>query len=46
MSEIKNILIPGGLGYVGSHTIIHIIQQTKANVVIINRLESCFDDVL
>lgn len=46
MHEIRNILVPGGLGFVGSHTVIHIIEQTNANVVIINRQQTTFDDVL
>ena len=46
MSNIKNLLIPGGLGFIGSHTVVHIIEQTSASVVIVDDLSNCFDDVL
>lgn len=46
MSNIKNMLVPGGLGFIGSHTVVHIIEQTSASVVIIDDLSNCFDDVL
>jgi UDP-glucose 4-epimerase len=45
-ADIRNILIPGGLGFIGSHTIIHIIEQTNASVVIINRQQTSYEDVL
>lgn len=40
------MLVPGGLGFIGSHTVVHIIEQTTAKVVIIDDLSNCFDDVL
>ena len=43
---IKNILVPGGLGFIGSHTIIEIFNRTQANIVIMDNLSNCFDDVL
>ena len=43
---IKNLLVPGGLGFIGSHTLIEIINLTKANVIILDNLSNCFDDVL
>jgi UDP-glucose 4-epimerase len=46
MPNIKNLLVPGGLGFIGSHTVVHIIEQTSANIVIIDDLSNCFDDVL
>jgi UDP-glucose 4-epimerase len=46
MSTIKNMLVPGGLGFIGSHTVVHIIEQTSASVVIVDDLSNCFDDVL
>lgn len=46
MSSIKNLLVPGGLGFVGSHTVVSIIEQTQAKVIIIDDLSNCFDDVL
>jgi UDP-glucose 4-epimerase len=46
MSDIKNLLVPGGLGFIGSHTVVHIIEQTTASVVIIDNMSNCFQDVL
>lgn len=46
MTQIRNMLVPGGLGFIGSHTVVHIIEQTSASVVIIDDLSNCFDDVL
>lgn len=46
MSQIKNLLVPGGLGFIGSHTVVGIIEQTAAKVVIIDDMSNCFDDVL
>jgi UDP-glucose 4-epimerase len=46
MPEIKNLLVPGGLGFIGSHTVIEILTQTKANVIILDDMSNCFDDVL
>ncbi len=46
MTEVKRLLVPGGLGFIGSHTVVHIIQQTQAKVAIIDDLSNCFTDVL
>lgn len=46
MTDIKNMLVPGGLGFIGSHTVVHIIEQTNASVVIIDNMSNCFQDVL
>jgi UDP-glucose 4-epimerase len=46
MSSVRNLLVPGGLGFIGSHTVISIIEQTEASVVIIDDLSNCFPDVL
>lgn len=43
---INNLLVPGGLGFIGSHTVIEIFQRTKANIVIVDDLSNCFTDVL
>lgn len=40
------MLVPGGLGFIGSHTVVHILEQTKANVIIVDDFSNCFDDVL
>ena len=43
---INNLLVPGGLGFIGSHTVIEIFQRTKVNMVIVDDMSNCFDDVL
>ena len=46
MSNIKNLLVPGGLGFIGSNTIVGIIEQTNTNVIIIDDYSNCYEDVL
>lgn len=46
MTTIKRLLVPGGLGFVGSHTIVSILEQTPITVVIVDDISNCFDDVL
>lgn len=43
---INNLLVPGGLGFIGSHTVIEIFKKTKANIIIVDDMSNCFDDVL
>lgn len=43
---IKNLLVPGGLGFIGSHTVLQIFERTKANIIIVDDMSNCFDDVL
>lgn len=42
---MKTLLLPGGLGYIGSHTIIEILQQRKTKIVIIDDYSNCQQDV-
>ena len=46
MNQIRNLLVPGGLGFIGSHTIIEIISKTQAKVLILDDMSNCFEDVL
>jgi UDP-glucose 4-epimerase len=43
---INNLLVPGGLGFIGSHTIIELFQKTKTNIIIVDDMSNCFNDVL
>jgi len=43
---MNSILIPGGLGYVGSHTILDIFLQTDFHIVIVDDLSNCAVSVL
>lgn len=40
------MLVPGGLGFIGSHTVLEILEHTAASVVIVDDLSNCFGDVL
>ncbi len=42
---LKTLLVTGGLGYIGSHTIVEILKSTEIQVIIIDNLSNCFDDV-
>lgn len=38
---MKTLLLPGGLGYIGSHTIIEILQVRKTKIVVIDDYSNC-----
>lgn len=42
----ESILVPGGLGYVGSHTILELFAHTKLKIVIVDDLSNCDSSVL
>jgi UDP-glucose 4-epimerase len=42
----ESILVPGGLGYVGSHTILQLFAQTKMKIIIVDDLSNCDRTVL
>ena len=43
---INNLLVPGGLGFIGSHTIVELFHRTQVNIIIVDDMSNCFDDVL
>lgn len=43
---MKSILLPGGLGYVGSHTILQVFAQTSYKIVIVDDFSNCDQTVL
>jgi UDP-glucose 4-epimerase len=46
MTSFKTLLVPGGLGFIGSHTLIDIIENTDLKTVIIDDMSNCFPDIL
>jgi UDP-glucose 4-epimerase len=46
MPQFKTLLIPGGLGFIGSHTVVEILENTMLKCVIIDDLSNCFPDVM
>lgn len=32
----KNILIPGGIGYIGSHVVVELLLKTNYNLIVID----------
>lgn len=42
---IKNLLVPGGLGFIGSHTVIELFTNTEVKMIIVDDMSNCFDDV-
>lgn len=43
MSEIKNVLVSGGLGYIGSHTICQLVQHNYNPIIVDNLSNSCLE---
>lgn len=46
MPQFKTLLVPGGLGFIGSHTVVEILEHTQLKLVIVDDLSNCFPDVL
>ena len=42
---MKTILVTGGGGYIGSHTVVHLLQK-NFNVVIIDNLCNCKEEIV
>lgn len=43
---MKTILLPGGLGYIGSHTIAEILQKYKIKIIVIDDFSNCRKDII
>lgn len=43
---MKTILFTGGLGYIGSHTIVQLLSVKKVKIVIIDDYSNCHEDVV
>lgn len=42
---IKTVLLPGGLGYIGSHTIAEILDKYTMKIVVIDDFSNCREDI-
>jgi len=40
----KNILIPGGIGYIGSHVVVELLLKTNYNLTIIDNYFNSSED--
>ena len=43
---MKTILLPGGLGYIGTHTIAEIFETSPLRIVIVDNYSNCQSDIL
>lgn len=43
---MKTILLPGGLGYIGTHTIVEILEKHEMKIVVIDDYSNCQKDIL
>ncbi len=44
--NMKTILLPGGLGYIGTHTIVQIFAHHKPKIVVVDDYSNCQKDVV
>ena len=43
---MQTLLLPGGLGYIGTHTIVEILAVRDTRIVIIDDYSNCQQDVI
>lgn len=43
---MKTLLLPGGLGYIGSHIIVEILNVRKVKLVVIDDYSNCQQDIV
>ena len=43
---MQSILVPGGLGFVGSHTVLEIFQNTDFKIIILDDMSNCQENTL
>ena len=43
---IRTLLLPGGLGYIGTHTIVELLAVHKIKLVIIDNFSNCQGDIV
>jgi UDP-glucose 4-epimerase len=46
MPQFKTLMLTGGLGFIGSHTLIEVLENTQLKCVIIDDMSNCYPDVL
>jgi UDP-glucose 4-epimerase len=42
--EVKTVLVCGGAGYIGSHTVLELSRQTKAKIVVLDNLSTGYHE--
>ena len=43
---MKTLLLPGGLGYIGSHTIVELLSSANYKIVVLDDYSNCRRDIL
>jgi UDP-glucose 4-epimerase len=46
MPNFKTVLLTGGLGFIGSHTLVEVLENTQLKCVVIDDMSNCFPDIL
>jgi UDP-glucose 4-epimerase len=46
MPQFKTVLLTGGLGFIGSHTLVEVLENTQLKCVVIDDMSNCFPDIL
>lgn len=46
MPEFKTVMLTGGLGFIGSHTLVEVLENTKLKCVVIDDMSNCYPDIL
>ena len=43
---MNTVLLPGGLGYIGSHTIIELLKNYNMKIVVMDDYSNCQNDIV
>jgi UDP-glucose 4-epimerase len=43
---METLLLTGGLGYIGSHTVVEILNQKIIKLIIIDDFSNCREDII
>lgn len=45
-NKMKTLLLTGGLGYIGSHTIVEILKQKIIKLIVVDNFSNCQNDII